>query len=346
MSGDAHWMRLALAEAQRGAGLTSPNPCVGAVVVKDGALLGSGWHRQAGGPHAEVEALRGVDARGATVYITLEPCSTSGRTPPCVQALIAAAVTRVVWGADDPNPQHAGRAREILTAEGVAVCSGVLEPEAREVIAPFAKLITTGLPWVIAKAGMSLDGRITRPEGEGQWITGEAARADSMKLRVLCDAILVGAETVRRDNPSLTLRGPDIPNGKEQPWRVVVTRSGDLPPDAKIFTDGQKARTLVMRGLALAEVLRDLAARGVMNVLIEGGGKLLASAFNERLVDEVICYTAPLISGSGRPVVDAASFDGGSVALRFVSAEMTGPDLRLRARVCQSSTLIQHHRST
>jgi diaminohydroxyphosphoribosylaminopyrimidine deaminase/5-amino-6-(5-phosphoribosylamino)uracil reductase len=209
----------------------------------------------------------------------------------------------------------------------------VLEKECREVIAPFAKLITTGLPYVIAKAGISLDGRITRPAGEGQWLTGETARADAMELRAECDAIIVGAETVRHDDPALTLRGPDIPASKEQPWRVVLTRSGDLPADARIFTDAHKDRTLVMRDLPLEEVLKSLAARGVMQVLIEGGGTVLAAAFSERLVDEVVFYTAPLISGSGRPVVDSAAWDGGSAALRFISAEMIGADLKLRARV-------------
>ncbi|HWB02091.1 MAG TPA: bifunctional diaminohydroxyphosphoribosylaminopyrimidine deaminase/5-amino-6-(5-phosphoribosylamino)uracil reductase RibD [Verrucomicrobiales bacterium] len=340
MTGDAHWMRLALTEARRGRGLTSPNPCVGAVIVKEGRLLASGWHRKAGGPHAEVEALRAAEAAhglnalcGAAAYVTLEPCSTQGRTPPCVEALIAAGIARVVWGAEDPNPQHAGRAREILTSEGIEVTAGVLEEECREVIAPFAKLITTGLPWVIAKAGMSLDGRITRPAGEGQWITSEAARHDAMRLRVQCDAIIAGAETVRQDDPSLTLRGPDIPEGKEQPWRVILTHSGNLPPEAKIFTDEHSHRTLAFRNRPLEEILRELAARGVMNVLIEGGGKVLAAAFNGRLVDEVVFYTAPLISGSGRPVVEAACFEGGSVALKYVSAEMTGPDVKLRARV-------------
>ena len=333
MTGDAHWMLLALDEARRGTGLTSPNPCVGAVLVKDGALLAGGWHRKAGGPHAEVEALRDKDARGATLYVTLEPCSTHGRTPPCVEAIIAAGVARVVWGAEDPNPQHAGRARELLTAAGIAVTSGVLEETCRELIAPFAKLITTGLPYVIAKAGMSLDGRITRPAGEGQWITGAAARADAMKLRAQCDAIIVGAETVRRDDPALTLRGPDIPAGKEQPWRVVLTRSGNLPADAQIFTDAHRERTLVLRDLPLVDVLKSLAARGVMHVLIEGGGNVLAQAFSARLVDEIVCYTAPLISGSGRPVLDSAAFEGGSVALRIVSAGMVGCDVRLRARL-------------
>ncbi|HEX2746603.1 MAG TPA: bifunctional diaminohydroxyphosphoribosylaminopyrimidine deaminase/5-amino-6-(5-phosphoribosylamino)uracil reductase RibD [Verrucomicrobiales bacterium] len=340
MSGDAHWMRLALAEARRGTGLTSPNPCVGAVIVKDGRLLGSGWHRKAGGPHAEVEALRNAEEAqglnalaGATAYVTLEPCSTHGRTPPCVEALIAAGIRRVVWGADDPNPKHAGQARGILSAEEIEVASGVLEEECREVIAPFAKLITTGLPWVIAKAGMSLDGRITRPEGEGQWITSEVSRADAMGLRVQCDAILVGAETLRRDNPSLTLRGPDIPAEKEQPWRVILTHSGNLPPDSKVFTDEHSHRTLAMRSKPLPEVLQDLAARGVMCVLIEGGGRLLASAFSGRLVDEAVFYTAPVISGTGRPVVEADCFEEGSVTMQFTSVQRIGPDVKLRARI-------------
>jgi diaminohydroxyphosphoribosylaminopyrimidine deaminase/5-amino-6-(5-phosphoribosylamino)uracil reductase len=204
------------------------------------------------------------------------------------------------------------------------------------VIAPFAKLITTGLPWVIAKAGMSLDGRITRPAGEGQWITSEAARADAVILRVQCDAILIGAETLRQDDPALTLRGPDIPEGKEQPWRVILTHSGNLPPEARVFTDEHSHRTLAIRSQSLSQVLLDLAARGVMCVLVEGGGKLLASAFSERLVDEVVFYLAPLISGSGRPVVEAACFEGGSVELKFVSTEMIGTDVKLRARVAQA----------
>lgn len=332
MTPDAKWMRLALDEARRGLGLTSPNPCVGAVLVKGDRLFSSGWHRQAGGPHAEVEALRGQDARGGTLYVTLEPCSTHGRTPPCVDAIIAAGVKQVIWGADDPNPQHAGRARELLTISGIAVKSGVLEPECRELIAPFSKLITTGLPWVIAKAGMSLDGRITRPAGESQWLTGEAARADAMKLRVQCDAIVVGAETVRCDNPALTLRGPDIPHGKQQPWRVVLTRSGNLPPGAQIFTDAHQDRTLVMCDQPLQSVLKSLAARGAMSVLIEGGGTVLATAFADRLVDEAVLYVAPLISGSGRPVIDRAVWGGGSALLSFVSAELVGEDIKLRAR--------------
>lgn len=339
MTADESWMTLALAEARRGVGLTSPNPSVGAVIVRDGGLLGSGWHRKAGGPHAEVEALsaavntHGADAvLGATIYITLEPCSTQGRTPPCVEALQKAGLARVVWGAEDPNPLHAGRARGILEAAGMEVLSGVLAAECEDFLAPWAKYITQGLPWVIAKAGMSLDGRITRPAGEGQWITSDEARADAMALRAQCDAIVVGAETVRCDDPALTLRGTGISPEKEQPWRVVLTRSGNLPAEARLLTDAWRDRTLVMQGDILEEVLRHLAGRGVVRVLLEGGGGVLAQAFAANLVDEAVFYTAPLISGSGRPVVDAAAFSGGSVALAFTGADRIGPDLRLRAR--------------
>jgi diaminohydroxyphosphoribosylaminopyrimidine deaminase / 5-amino-6-(5-phosphoribosylamino)uracil reductase len=336
---DAAWMRLAVEEARRGTGLTSPNPCVGAALVKDGALLASGWHRKAGGPHAEVEALRAAEllhgpgcAAGATIYITLEPCSTTGRTGACTEALIAAKIARVVWGADDPNPRHAGRAREILESAGIAVTSGVPAEECQEILAPWAKWITTGLPWVVAKAGLSLDGRITRPAGEGQWLTGEAAREDAMLLRAASDAIIIGAGTLRADDPALTLRGSAIPAGKEQPLRVVLTNSPALPENAQLFTDAHKHRTLVLRGLTLEAALRELAARGVVRVLIEGGGTLLAQAFAADLVDEAVLYLAPLISGTGLPAVNSRAWTGGSRSLVFKEARRTGPDLRLHLR--------------
>jgi diaminohydroxyphosphoribosylaminopyrimidine deaminase/5-amino-6-(5-phosphoribosylamino)uracil reductase len=336
-------MQRALEEARRGTGLTSPNPCVGAVIVRDGELLATGWHRRAGGPHAEIEALRAATApgphavRGATLFVTLEPCSTTGRTPPCVDAIAGAGIARVVWGADDPDPRHAGRARSLLEAAGVRVDSGIRGAECEEIIAPFRKRITTGLPWVIAKAGMSLDGRITRPAGEGSWITGEAARADAMKLRARCDAIIVGAETIRQDDPALTLRGPEIeiPEGREQPWRVVLTRTGNLPAAARVFTDAHRHRTLVMKDRPLESVLRDLAGRGAMSVLIEGGGTVLAEVFASRLADEAVLYVAPLLCGAGRPVIAPDIMRTGSCGLEFVSARMVGPDLRLQLRIPQ-----------
>ena len=197
---DHTFMAIALREAKKGVGLTSPNPPVGAVIVSPaGTILGKGWHHGAGQPHAEREAIAAAGGpaacTGTTLYVTLEPCSTHGRTPPCVDAVIEAGFARVVWAMDDPNPAHAGRAASFLTERGLQVTRGVLEEEARRLLAPWQKFITTGRPWVIAKAGLSLDGKLTRPRGEGQWITNELARTDAQRLRRQADAILIGAET-------------------------------------------------------------------------------------------------------------------------------------------------------
>ena len=333
---DARWMALALKEARKGIGLTSPNPPVGAVIVSpDGTLLGKGWHHRAGEPHAERVALADAGgpaaATGSTVYITLEPCSTHGRTPPCVDALLQARPARVVWAVDDPNPAHAGRAAALLAEAGIAVTRGVAEAEGAQLLAPWAKWVTTGLPWVIAKAGVSLDGKITRPRGEGQWITSEAARADAMKLRRKVDAIVIGAETLRRDDPSLTLRPPRP--GKEQPWRVVLTKSGRLPERATLFTDAWKDRTLVLHPRSLEEALADLGRRGVVSLLLEGGATLHAQAFARQLVDEVCFYVAPRLCGTGRPLIDTGYFAGGSIALRDARWKSIGDNVRLRGFV-------------
>jgi len=331
---DLHWMSLALEQARLGIGLTSPNPAVGAVIVAEGELIGQGYHRQAGQPHAEIEALRDAQMRasdriaGATIYVTLEPCSTQGRTGPCTSAIQAAGIQRVVWGAQDPNPSHVGRARAILEGAGISVTTCIMEAECQEILRPFAKWITTGLPYVIAKAGQSLDGRITRPPGEGPWITSEAARAHSQGLRARVDAILVGAETVRQDNPRLTLRAG---GAKEQPWRVILTRSGNLPQDAQVFTDAMQDRTLVLRDLAFPDVLRDLAARGITSVLIEGGANVLGQAFASRCVDEVCWYIAPRLCGSGLPVIGGPAWDQ-SIALENVSILPIGDNVCLTGR--------------
>jgi diaminohydroxyphosphoribosylaminopyrimidine deaminase/5-amino-6-(5-phosphoribosylamino)uracil reductase len=335
--GDARWMRLALEQGRQGVGRTHPNPPVGAVIVAGGECIGQGWHRRAGEPHAEIEALRDATARhpqrlrGATIYITLEPCSTRGRTGPCTEALIAAGLSRVVWGARDPNPQHAGRAETLLRTAGLAVTTGVLEADCRELIRAFAKWITTGLPWVIAKAATSLDGRLTRPAGEGPWLTSEAARAHGRGLRRRVDAILVGAETVRQDDPQLTIReGPD--DDRPQPWRVVLSRSGQLPAGARLFTDAHRDRTLVLPGPHLDTALRDLGARGITSVLIEGGGSVLGQAFAQRLVDEVHWYLAPRLCGTGTvPALGDAPW-AASVALTDVRFEPLGDNLCLTAR--------------
>lgn len=331
---DLHWMSLALEQARQGIGFTSPNPAVGAVIVADGEMIGQGFHRKAGHPHAEIEALNDARNRaperiaGATIYVTLEPCSTQGRTGPCTEAIQKAGLRRVVWGAEDSNPGHAGRARALLEAAGIQVSTGVLEPECREILRPFAKWITTGLPYVIAKAGQSLDGRITRPAGEGPWITSEAARAHSQGLRVRVDAILIGAETLRRDNPRLTLRNGSL---KPQPWRVVLSRGGPLPEDARLFTDEHRERTLVLRGLTFSETLRELASRSITSVLVEGGANVLGQAFREQCVDEVCWYIAPRLCGAGLTVFNGPDW-AQSVPLEAVSIQAIGDNVCVTGR--------------
>jgi diaminohydroxyphosphoribosylaminopyrimidine deaminase/5-amino-6-(5-phosphoribosylamino)uracil reductase len=335
---DAAWMRVALAEARKGIGLTSPNPPVGAAIVKDGRLLAKDHHRKAGGPHAEIEALRKLpspsNARGATIYITLEPCSTTGHTPPCCEALIAAGLTRVVYATRDPNPAHAGRADSLLATAGISVIPGVLEADGAALLRPWAKWITTGVPWVIAKAGLSLDGRLTRPRGESQWLTSEAARADALRLRSEVDAILIGAETVRRDNPMLTLRGPGARRGKRQPWRVVVTKTGQLPENSHLFTDPHAERTLVFPNKPLKTVLRELGKRGLVSILVEGGGQILGEFFQRGLVDEACLYYAPIFCGeSGVPALGAVLDRSISLAPDATLKKLAEGNFRLRGRL-------------
>ena len=334
------FMRAALKEAAKGLGLTSPNPAVGAVIVKGGRILARGWHRRAGLPHAEVDALNALaspgEAKGATMYITLEPCCTHGRTPPCTEAILAAGIRRVVVGTSDPHPDHGGRGMDLLRARGVQVVSGVLEAECRRMNRAFFKWIVTGLPWVVAKAALSLDGKITRPSGEGQWLTGLQARRDAHRLRYEADAVLVGAGTVRADDPALTVRGISLPDGKNQPWRVVLTRTGELPPHAQLFSDAHSDRTIVYQNKPLAQVLAELGGvRKVTSVLAEGGGQLLGELFAAELVDEVCFYLAPMLCGGSKGVVEAPAdgprFDGAT--LEDVQYRRLGKDLRLTGLV-------------
>ena len=334
-------MRAALAEARRGLGQTSPNPAVGAVIVRTDAsgpqIVGSGWHHKAGLPHAEIEALRSLAdpslAHGATLYVTLEPCSTHGRTGPCSEAILNAGLRRVVIGTLDPNPAHAGRAVSILRERGVEVRSGVLEEECRRLNLAFNKWIVTRMPWVIAKAGMSLDGRITRPPDAPRWITNPLSRADTHRMRAEVDAILIGGETVRVDDPQLTVRG--VAGEPRQPWRVVVSRSGNLPPEAKMFTDEHRDRTLVFAGRTLREALKELGAREVTSVLIEGGMRVLGEAFDERLVDQVCFYVAPMLLGGPKLVTGGTGAGETREAPKIVNPtyERLGDDLRLLGEV-------------
>ncbi len=332
---DLKMMRLALKEARKGIGNTSPNPAVGAVLVKNGRVLAKGWHQAAGCPHAEIEALRSLknksSAKGATIYVTLEPCSTHGRTPPCCESIIASGITRVVYGARDPNPKHAGGADTILRQSGIEVLSGVLELECASLNRAWNKWIHTGLPFVVAKTGMSLDGRISSPKGR-RWITSEASRKDAMQLRATSGAILVGAETVRADNPSLTVRGIPV---KQQPLRVVWSRSGNLPSDCHLLTDEHREKTLVFEGKSLREVLQDLGRRGIEQVLIEGGGRTLGEAFDEGLVDHIVFYVAPVLIGGETPSVGGSGVENNERAIRLINPTYTriGDDIRIEGAV-------------
>jgi diaminohydroxyphosphoribosylaminopyrimidine deaminase/5-amino-6-(5-phosphoribosylamino)uracil reductase len=346
MTDDSHWMNLALAEARKGVGKTAPNPPVGAVVVKDDVLLGAGWHQAAGRPHAEREALtdalakHGADAvRGATVYITLEPCSTHGRTPPCTDALIEAAVARVVYATADPDPRHAGRADSILTAAGIEISTGVCQDDAQRILRPFFKVQSTGLPWVIWKSAMSLDGRITRPPGEGPWITGEPARADVQILRASVDAILSSGTTVRRDRPALTIRQPKLLEGRTQPWRVVFSDHPDsLPADAPLFTDAWRERTLIRPRHDLAASLRNLVReQGVLSAMTEAGGVFSAALFEAGLIDEVVVYVAPILCGNTVPALVGSFWPAWPASLRLLETNVTplGNDFRFRGIVAR-----------
>lgn len=343
MSEDETWMMLALREARKGIGRTAPNPPVGAVIVKDGVLLGSGWHQKAGMPHAEREAMAECVAlhgerslRGATAYISLEPCSTHGRTPPCVQGLIEAGISRVVYACEDPNPHHAGRADGLLKSAGIVVEKGVMREQAEKILRPFAKVQRTGLPWVVAKIAMSLDGRITRPDGEGPWLTSEASRQDVQRLRSEVDLIMTSGESVRRDLPALTIRDPELLRGRDQPWRLVLTNHpASMPSHAPLFVDENRHRTMTRAG-NLENILREMANDfAVMSIMVESGGKLLAELAKQELLDECVIYLAPMITG-GLPAM------AGTNALDLAMTEMEwsriGDDVRLRAQVLRDQS--------
>jgi len=322
-------MREALREAKKSLGQTSPNPAVGAVLVQRDKVVARGHHRRAGLPHAEVECLRGFKRavpKDAVLYVTLEPCSSIGRTGACTDAIVRAGIKTIVIGATDPNPRHRGRGIEILQNAGVEVRSGVLAEKCARLNEAFNKWIATGIPFVIAKCGMSLDGRLTQPSREGRWITSAAARKDAQKLRSEVDAILVGAETIRTDNPQLTVRGVRT---TRQPVRVVITRSGKLPNRARIFTDRAAKQTLVYRDEPLAAVLADLGKKNVVSLLIEGGGEVLGHALDQRLIDKVQVYIAPIFTGGGIPAFGATGTGATSESARLdrIRFDKIGPDL-------------------
>ena len=318
------FMRQAIALARRGLGRTAPNPPVGAVVVRDGQVIGTGFHPRAGQPHAEIFALQeaGSGARGATLYVTLEPCAHHGRTPPCTEAIIAAGLARVVVGSQDPNPLVAGRGLERLKAAGIAVELGVDRQETDEIIAWFAKWIATGRPYVILKAALTLDGRIAASSGDAKWITSEASRAYVHELRDQVDALLVGIGTVLADDPQLNCRR----EGGRDPLRVVLDRDLKIPSGARCLGVGCLVLTardpdsrpeladtgaevlrlgLDARGrFAWEDILDALGDRGLHALMVEGGSAVFGGLLRSHLVDRLLCFIAPRILGGGRPLVD------------------------------------------
>jgi len=356
-------MERALALAQRGLYTTDPNPRVGCVLVKDGDVIGEGFTQPAGQDHAEIQALkdarsRGHDVRGATAYVTLEPCSHFGRTPPCANALIDAKVARVIAAMEDPNPQVSGRGLAMLRDAGVDVRCGLLANEARELNIGFVSRMTRKRPWVRMKVAASLDGRTGLPSGESQWITGEAARADGHAWRARASAILTGIGTVKEDNPRMTVRAIDTPR---QPKRVLIDSRLDVPPDAQILAgaptlvfcaslderNAERADALRARGAELVALgnahgkvdlpamLAELAQRGVNELHVEAGYKLNGSLLREGCVDELLVYVAPSLLGNDAlgmlDLAAPASLDA-RTRLVFHGVERIGDDLRILAR--------------
>ncbi len=362
---DHEYMARALRLAEKGLYTTDPNPRVGCVIVRDGEIVGEGWHARAGGPHAEVVALEaaGERARGATVYVTLEPCAHHGRTPPCADALVAAGVGRVIAAMIDPNPDVAGGGLQRLREAGIDTAHGLLEAQARALNPGFVKRMESGRPWVRCKLAMSLDGRTAMASGESQWITGDAARRDVHRLRARSSAIVTGVGTVLADDPALTARLADVSLAR-QPVRVVVDTHLSLPPGAKLLR--QPGRTLVMTcsddkdaAAALeasgAEVVRlpvcsDVVDMGavldilgemeVNEVLLETGATLSGAVLQAGLIDELIVYVAPVLMGhEARPLFRLPGLDrmDDRITLELRDQRMVGRDMRLQYRIAPCS---------
>lgn len=344
---DERFMALALSLGRRGMGRVWPNPAVGCVIVKDGQIVGRGWTADGGRPHAEPQALAqaGDAARGATAYVTLEPCAHHGQTPPCAESLIDAGVARVVVALGDPDPRVDGGGIRMLQAAGIAVTTGVGEKAARQDHAGFLSRVTRGRPFVTLKLAGTLDGRIATATGESQWITGPLARRAVHMMRARHDAVMVGAGTVRADDPSLTVRGLGI---DRQPVRVVVSRAMKLSPDAVLAKTAREVPVWLCHGEG-AEVapwteqgavslscdtvsgqvdplsaLQALAARGITRVFCEGGGMLAASLLNADLVDELAVFSAGVAIGAeGTPMLAAMGIDRLALAPRFALADVS-----------------------
>jgi len=361
-AGEREFMALALDLAARAKGRTSPNPMVGCVIVAEGKVIGQGYHQAAGRPHAEVEALRqaGASARGATAYVTLEPCCHHGRTPPCTQALIAAGVAEVVFACHDVNPKVAGRGKRELREAGIEVRHGLMHREARHLNRAFFHFMAQAQPYLVAKIAMSLDGRIATRSGESQWISSPQARELAHGLRQESDAILVGTRTAIQDNPRLTVR-----SGAEQPLhplRVVLDRAGSIPLSHDLLDPSLPGRTLVIlseqagsrpkeldqigidhvvlaldhrQRFVLSDVFALLAERDCLQVMAEGGAELLGDLLDEDLVDEVWAFVCPMLIGGTRARSPFAGLGAERLAeakrLRFIETIRVGPDVLIKA---------------
>ena len=361
---DTRYMARAIQLARRGRYTTHPNPRVGCVIVRNGEIVGEGFHARAGGPHAEVVALQaaGERGRGATVYVTLEPCSHFGRTPPCADALVAAGVARVVAAMTDPNPQVAGRGLLKLAEAGIDTTVGVLEAEAAALNPGFASRITGGRPWVRVKLAMSLDGRTAMANGESQWITGEPAREDVQRLRAASSAVLTGIGTILKDRPSLNVRLPadalGIEGAVRQPVRVILDPQLQTPPDLPMLSlpgetwvmtsskDQHASARLQQAGaivipvagsderLDLHVVMAELAAREINEVHVEAGSVLSGALLAERLMDELVIYVAPCLMGGealGLMHLPGIEHMAQRVQLAVRDLRMVGADLRITA---------------
>ena len=346
-------MKKAFRLAEKGLGYTSPNPSVGAILFKDGQIVGSGYHRKAGLPHAEIEALKkaGDNARGSTLIVTLEPCSHYGKTPPCTDAIIAAGITQVVCAIKDPNPAVLGNGFEKLRASGIDVVENVMQDYASGFYAPYFKFITTGLPYVTLKFAQSLDGRVATKTGHSQWITSHESLVYSHKLRAINNAILIGNGTLEKDNPQLTTRLVKGPN----PIRIILTQTGKVNFEKTLFRDGQapvyiatsdgESRNLYSsfpviplrkgkNGLALDDLLRDLGKMNIMTLLVEGGPTALTSFLKQRLADKIIICIAPIIIGQGIDSISDLGIDKLENAIRLADVDIikSGPDYILNGK--------------
>jgi diaminohydroxyphosphoribosylaminopyrimidine deaminase/5-amino-6-(5-phosphoribosylamino)uracil reductase len=358
-----YFMRMALNLARKGQGYTSPNPMVGAVIVKNGAVVGRGYHRAAGQAHAEVEAIddAGIKARGASLYVNLEPCNHTGRTPPCTRYILKAGIRRVIMAMADPHTKAGGGAA-FLQQNGIDVLSGVCEKQAARLNEAFVTFVSTGCPFVIVKCAATLDGRIATRTGDSQWVTGEKARRFVHRLRHAVDAILVGIGTVRADNPRLTTR-LNTKNGVD-PDRIVLDTHLSISPDAKILSLDSDADTLLIAGknatrakrkqlqkegvriidqplekgrIDLKSLIVRLGSEGITSLLIEGGSTVLASAFNSGIVDKVLFFYAPKILGGddGMPICRGSgpAFMKDSIQLKHIRVQRFAEDVMIEGYI-------------